>query len=296
MSSRPRLVVVDTRFLTGSEVHVYKKLIVATTLLLIMVVSVACGGGSSLPKDAVAMVGGEKITETELENRLSDLEKQLAGEVPDAELQKQIDSIKSMFGGDETQFQEALDGQGLTLEQFEKNLREQTLVQKAVEAVTGDVEVTDDEISSYYEENQQQFESGEQRKIRHILFTPVVGEDTSDNVSATDEQWNKAYERALDIRGRVVEGEDFGGIAKPHSDDTSTKDAGGSLSFMSRGSLVPAFEDVAFSQELREISEPVKTQYGYCLLYTSDAADDLLCVDLGGRRIIKKKKKKKNNK
>src|SRR5680860_1097503 len=127
MSSRPRFVVVDTRFLTGSEVHVYKKLIVATTLLL-------------------AMVGGEKITETELENRLSDLEKQLAGEVPDPEqspdeyksfktqlldymiilevlsqksaelgievtdeeLQKQIDSIKSMFGGDETQFQEAL--------------------------------------------------------------------------------------------------------------------------------------------------------------------------------------------
>src|SRR5450756_2786295 len=35
-------------------------------------------------------------------------------------------------------------------------------------------------------------------------------------------------------------------------------------------------------------------QYGACLLYTSDAADDLLCVDLGGRRIIKKKKKKKN--
>jgi len=304
MSSRPRLVVVDTRFLTGSEVHVYKKLIVATTLLLIMVVSVACGGGSSLPKDAVAMVGGEKITETELENRLSDLEKQLAGEVPDPEqspdeyksfktqlldymiilevlsqksaelgievtdeeLQKQIDSIKSMFGGDETQFQEALDGQGLTLEQFEKNLREQTLVQKAVEAVTGDVEVTDDEISSYYEENQQQFESGEQRKIRHILFTPVVGEDTSDNVSATDEQWNKAYERALDIRGRIMAGEDFGEMAKQYSDDTSTKDAGGSLSFMSRGSLVPAFEDVAFSQELREISEPVKTQYGYHLI------------------------------
>src|SRR5450756_3253467 len=37
-------------------------------------------------------------------------------------------------------------------------------------------------------------------------------------------------------------------------------------------------------------------QRGVCLLYTSDAADDLLCVDLGGRRIIKKKKKKKKKK
>src|SRR5450756_2282824 len=42
------------------------------------------------------------------------------------------------------------------------------------------------------------------------------------------------------------------------------------------------------------ISLPIPSQYGDCLLYTSDAADDLLCVDLGGRRIIKKKKKKKN--
>ena len=49
--------------------------------------------------------------------------------------------------------------------------------------------------------------------------------------------------------------------------------------------------DVAYVEEddsLRQVLEKME-HHGYCLLYTSDAADDLLCVDLGGRRILKKK-------
>lgn len=282
----------------------FRKLFVVTGLLLVMVAAAACGTGSSLPKDAVATVGDQPITESAFESRLADLEEQLPDQVPDEkespeeyrdfqaqvldymvtleiisqksddlgievtdeELQEQVDSIKQMFGGDQAQLEQALEEQGLTLEEFRTNLREQALVQEAVEAVAADIEVSEEEISSFYEENKQQYETREQREVRHILFTPETGEDGAQAAEATDEQWSKAYEEAMDVRNQITSGADFGEMAQEYSEDPGSKDSGGNLSFITPGSMVPAFEDAAFSLEPREISEPVKTQYGYHLI------------------------------
>ena len=59
------------------------------------------------------------------------------------------------------------------------------------------------------------------------------------------------------------------------------------------GTLYGAFESCAIDEAVLEEAE-ISGDWKDCLLYTSDAADDLLCVDLGGRRIIKKKKKREN--
>ena len=79
----------------------------------------------------------------------------------------------------------------------------------------------------------------------------------------TDEQ---AKAKADAIETRLAKGEDFAAIAKAESDDKGSGAEGGSLGTMSRGQMVPAFEEAAFSLKDNEISKPIKTQFGYHII------------------------------
>src|SRR5439155_26888750 len=68
------------------------------------------------------------------------------------------------------------------------------------------------------------------------------------------------------LRARIVAGEDFATIAKAESDDTESGSSGGDLNFFGHGQMVPAFEQVAFAQKVGDLSEPVKSQFGYHLI------------------------------
>ncbi len=71
---------------------------------------------------------------------------------------------------------------------------------------------------------------------------------------------------AAAVRQRLLGGEDFAVVAREVSIDPSTKEAGGDLGWFSRGRMVPEFEQAAFSLKIGEISQPVKSQYGYHIL------------------------------
>ena len=73
-------------------------------------------------------------------------------------------------------------------------------------------------------------------------------------------------EEAKAVIARLNKGIDFGVIAQELSLDTSTKENGGDLGWFTTGSMVQAFEDAAWSLEIGEISEPVKTDYGYHII------------------------------
>jgi parvulin-like peptidyl-prolyl isomerase len=73
-------------------------------------------------------------------------------------------------------------------------------------------------------------------------------------------------EMARLVLNRLKAGDDFAAVAKEFSQDTSTKDQGGDLGWFPRGRMVPEFEEVAFSLPVGELSEPVKTQYGYHII------------------------------
>ncbi len=116
------------------------------------------------------------------------------------------------------------------------------------------IEIDQAEIKKYYQDNLSQYQISEQRHARHILLT--AGENDPETLHS--EKGSKAAE----IMERAREGEDFAELAKKYSEGPS-KDSGGDLGFFGPGSMVPAFDTAVFAMKTGEISDVVKTRFGY---------------------------------
>jgi len=79
----------------------------------------------------------------------------------------------------------------------------------------------------------------------------------------TDEE---ALAKAKDIRAKILAGADFATLAKAESDDTGSGAKGGELGTFKRGQMVPAFDQAAFTLPVGQVSEPVKSQFGYHII------------------------------
>ncbi|ANF58549.1 hypothetical protein A5892_14595 [Halotalea alkalilenta] len=99
----------------------------------------------------------------------------------------------------------------------------------------------------------------EQYQARHILISP--------NPIRSSEQ---AQQLALELRDRILNGEDFAALAREYSNDRGTALAGGELGWVSDRDTVPAFDAVLKSAPLGELSQPVQTQYGWHLIEVED--------------------------
>lgn len=76
----------------------------------------------------------------------------------------------------------------------------------------------------------------------------------------------EALALAQELRQRILDGEDFATLAQEYSDDPGSAANGGDLGWFGRGVMVPAFEEAAFSLAVGEVSEPIKTDFGYHLI------------------------------
>lgn len=121
--------------------------------------------------------------------------------------------------------------------------------------------VTDQQISEYYEENIETFKKKKEVKARHILLKL--------DQKAPKEEEEKVKEKALSLLKKARGGEDFAALAKEHSEGPSGKD-GGDLGYFSSGQMVKPFEEAAFKLKKGEISEPVRTTFGYHLIKMDD--------------------------
>jgi len=105
-----------------------------------------------------------------------------------------------------------------------------------------------------------QEEISEEVHARHILFQ-VKTEDASNEA-----KWSEALAKAQFALEELKKGTDFAELAKKYSEDPNSKDKGGDLGFFARTQMVPEFDQVAFTLKNGEVSEPVRTQYGYHLI------------------------------
>lgn len=116
------------------------------------------------------------------------------------------------------------------------------------------VKVDDEVVAAYYEDNLDEFKTEKTVEARHILITVDQEADEDANQAA------KA--KAKEIAKLAKDGQDFAELAKTHSQGP-TKDNGGYLGKFTRSRMVKPFADKAFSMAAGEISEPVKTRFGW---------------------------------
>jgi len=277
----------------------------AVALTALAAVAVGCGGG--LPKSAVAKVGTVLITQDQFNERqtiyintgkapdkgkqpkewksfqqgvaqylvMMEVLKQKAPSydvtVTDADVTAELDTIKKMFQGDEAKFADALKAQKLTLAQLTLNIHDQLLFTKMQAVAFKDIAVTEEEAQAYYDAHKGDYVQGEIRTARHILIAPVQpGASGAAAVTPTAADWAAAKTEADKVRSEILNGADFATEARKYSDDATTKDAGGNLGAVTKGQMVPAFEQALFGLNKGELSQPVKTQYGYHIIQVID--------------------------
>lgn len=123
------------------------------------------------------------------------------------------------------------------------------------------VEIDDNQIKEYYEQNTQLFTQPSQRKAAHILIN--ASEDDSDQIH------EEKFAKASEILAMAKSGSDFAKLAKEYSEGPSGE-SGGELGFFEQGQMVPAFDEAVFSMARGDISDIVKTQFGYHIIHLED--------------------------
>jgi peptidyl-prolyl cis-trans isomerase D len=139
------------------------------------------------------------------------------------------------------------------------------------EALRPRVSVTDAEIEADYNEHRDEFREPEQVCASHILIkakaTPAAAEGHS------EEEAKKIAEGLLQ---KLRAGGDFAALARASSEDKGSASQGGDLSCFQRGSMVPEFENAAFTLKAGETSELVKTEYGFHIIRVASHRDETL--------------------
>ena len=123
------------------------------------------------------------------------------------------------------------------------------------------VAVDEEILQGFYQQNQLQFTLPEKRQAKHILIAVNA---------ATDEADQKARQTLEEVQKKLQAGEAFESLAKQYSDDPGSAESGGDLGMFEQGMMVPEFDEAVFSMKVGEVSEPVRTEFGYHLIKLVD--------------------------
>lgn len=120
------------------------------------------------------------------------------------------------------------------------------------------VQIPDEEAKREYERSPAKYNQAAKVRARHILIRAEQGGDSAKDA--------KALAKIKALRDQIAKGQDFAAVAKANSEDPGTKENGGDLGFFARNTMVPEFDRAAFALKVGEVSEPVRTQFGYHLI------------------------------
>ncbi len=130
-------------------------------------------------------------------------------------------------------------------------------------AIFDSLTLTDDEVRQYYDANLSQYQTPGQVRASHILLR--VEGDNDEEVEA----------RAAELVAEARAGADFAALAREHSEDETNAGNGGDLGPFGRGRMVPEFENAAFALAAGEISDPVRSPFGYHVIQVTEKQEEV---------------------
>lgn len=229
----------------------------ATTALALSLIACSSGGSN------IAAVNGEKISRSDLESKLdaSPQAKQILGslvqgmlveqyakdnhlDIAEADVDKKENEIKAQYGA---QFDQLLKSKGLTETDVRRLIRQQLIVDRAVGK---DIKISDTQVNDFFKKNHTTLDKQPQVRARHILVPDLA--------------------KANQVEQQLKNGAKFEDLAKQFSTDPGSKEKGGELGMFKKGSMVPAFEAVAFTIPIGQISKPVKSPFGYHIIQVEE--------------------------
>ena len=214
--------------------------------------------------ETAASIDGKKITKEELNNKLTEMygaeildslitnkviEMEASKEkvkVTGNEIDEELTKLQESYGGEEA-FASALEQNQVSMDKIREDIEIYLLAEKMIGS---SIDVTEEEMKTYFEENKDSFDQKEQVKASHILVE--------------DEATAKKVKEELD------NGKDFAELAKEYSTDSSNAGNGGDLGYFGQGEMAEEFENAAFGMEINAISDPVKTEFGYHIIKLVD--------------------------
>ncbi|MCM3639381.1 peptidylprolyl isomerase [Sporosarcina luteola] len=227
-----------------------KKTVLAMTMAASVLTMAACSDQKAADEEIIATTKVGTITKEDLYEEMKDavglpvmenllLQQVLETEykVSDKEWKEEVKSQKDALGDN---FEMYLQQQGVSEKFFEKNVKSQMIQKKMIESL----KVSDEEIAKGVERAKTEIHA------RHIV---VKDEDT-----------------AKEVLAKVKDGGDFAELAKEYSTEPVAEQTGGDLGWFGPGKMVQEFEDAAYSLKKGEISEPVKTSFGYHIIEMLD--------------------------
>jgi foldase protein PrsA len=227
-----------------------KKIAITAALAASVFTLSACSSNAD-DSEVVVETGGGDITKEEFYQELKSsngeqvlqqlvMKEVLANkyDVSDEAVNKELETLKEQYGD---QFEMVLQQSGYgSEEEFKEVIRFSLLQEKAA---SEDVDISEEEMKQYYERMKTEVQAS------HILV--------------------KDEETAKEVKQKLEDGADFGKLASEYSSDGSAQQ-GGKLGWFGPGKMAPEFEEAAYNLEKGEISEPVKTQFGYHIIKVTD--------------------------
>jgi peptidyl-prolyl cis-trans isomerase C len=213
------------------------------------------------PNKVIVTIGDQKITVGEYENLINALPAQYQASARGAgkrAFAERIVELKILAGEAEKR---KLDQEPKTKEEIAFQ-RDNLLAQAMFENLQNSAKVDAAAVEKYYNEHKSEFEV---LKARHILIR-VKGAPMQAAPGKPELSDPEALAKAQAIRKKLVAGEAFAALAKAESDDSGSAAQGGELGEFRKGMMVPPFEEAAFAAKIGEVTEPVKTPFGYHLI------------------------------
>jgi len=217
-------------------------------VLVMACVVMAFGCARKVKEDVVAVVNGRPITVTMLNEKIEKLPQyyqafaaQNKKEIVDEMIVEELlyDEAKSRKLHNDPDIKELID-----------DANRKILISRVIEDETKkSAPVSDDDVSSYYEQNKEKYMVPEMVRASHIL-------------TSTEEE-------AIKAKGELDRGADFAAVANEYSKDL-TKDRGGDLGYFKKGQMIPEFENAAFNLNVGETSDVIKTRFGYHVIRLTD--------------------------